>query len=331
MLLQDMMLCIKQPHHDEPAVKDAVLRTRPRLRTALGRMFPGKLLLCFDSEMLNQALMDRVQRINGVHLLPPDTKLARSMCVPYGKILSDVVVPHTVTKTLHVEKCFQPDLQSFEIIEYPGYSPIRNQVRTLKSFERPVLLVDDLLHNGYRIEKLDKIFREEGFEPEKIIVAVMSGYGRDLMQVQNRQVECEYFIPNLHYWVTESLLYPFIGGDSVAQRRVREHMLPSVNLILPYYYPNYFSDADERNILNLSRIALENAAEIMQVLERAHQKLFNTALTLRLLGEALHQPRLPDQGGCMQYDFSLPASSYLRENILQLERICRKEGRGHDI
>ena len=138
MLLQDVMLTIKQPHHDDPAVKAAVMRARPRLRAALGRMFPGKLLLCFDSELLNQSLMERVQRIGGVDKLAPGERLCRDMCVPYGKILSDVVVPHIVTKTLHAEKCFDADLRRFDILEFPGYSPLRNQVRMLEVLQENI-------------------------------------------------------------------------------------------------------------------------------------------------------------------------------------------------
>ena len=328
MLLQDVLLTIKQPLHDNETVRNAVLKTRPRLRAGLNQMFPGKLLLCFDSELLNQSLMERVQRLNGVHQLPKDVRLGASMCVPYGKILSDVVVPHTVTKTLHVEKRFHPDLQHFEIVEFPGYSPLRNQVRMLKSFQRPVLLVDDLLHNGYRLEKLDKVFREEGFEPEKIVVAILSGRGRDIMRQQGRKVECEYFIPNLHYWVTESLLYPFIGGDSVEGTRSQKRMLPSINLLLPYYYPNYFREATESAVRELSAAALQNALQIMQALEYAHQQQFSTTLTIGRLGEALYRPRLPESGSCMLHDVSLPASAYLQDSLLQLERICRRERSG---
>lgn len=316
---------------DDPAVKAAVMRARPRLRAVLGRMFPGKLLLCFDSELLNQSLMERVQRIGGVDKLAPGERLCRDMCVPYGKILSDVVVPHIVTKTLHAEKCFDADLRRFDILEFPGYSPLRNQVRMLKSFERPVLLVDDLLHNGYRIEKLDKIFREEGFEPEKIVVAILSGRGRDIMQAQGRAVECEYFIPNLHYWVTESLLYPFLGGDSVEGTRSRKRSLPSINLILPYYYPNYFRDAAPERVYALSETALENALEILRALEKAHQEQFASMLTIRRLGEALYRPRLPEQGQCMLHDGSLPASAYLLDSLQQLDRIRRKEPAEHEL
>lgn len=322
-LLQDVMLTIKQPLQSDPAVNAAVLQTRPRLRAALGQMFPGKLLLCFNSEQLNQALIERVQKLNGVPELPEDVRLGAHMCVPYGKILSDVVVPRTVTKTLHVEKCFSRDLSRFEIVEFPNYSPLRSQVRMLKSFRRPVLLVDDLLHKGYRLEKLDKVFRQEDFAPEKIVVAILSGRGRDLMLKQQREVECEYFISNLRYWVTESLLYPFIGGDSIEKGHSRKRMLPSINLILPYYYPNYFRGVGEKDVRNLSAVALQNAIQIMQALEQSHQQLLGAPLTVDRLGEAIYNPRLPESG--IVQDGYLPASGYLRESLQQLGRICRKE------
>ena len=324
MLLQDAMLCIKPPHRDAPAVREAVLQTRPRLRMALSAMFPGKLLLCFDTELLNQAIAQRIERMNGVQDVPEGVRqLGPYMCVPYGKIFADAIVPNTVTKTLHVEKCYAPDVRSFTIEEYPDYSPLPGQVRALRSFHRPIILVDDLLHKGYRIEKLDRVFRQEQLAVDRIVVAVMSGYGRDLMRVQGRRAECEYFIPNLHYWVTESLLYPFIGGDSVAGRRQKERMLPSVNMILPYVYPGYFFDVTEESIRGLSKTALENAMQILRALEREHQRVFSAALTIRRLGEALTQPRLPDKGDCMTFDFSLPASSYLEEDLARLDRICR--------
>lgn len=330
MLLQDVMLRIKKPHHDSSAIKDVVGRTRPRLRRALADLFPGKLVLCFDSEMLNQALMERVEAINGVQDVPAGVRrLGPCMCVPYGKILADEIVPNTVTKTLHVEKCFHGNLEGFEIVEYPGYSPLRNQVRTLKSFRRPVILVDDLLHRGYRVEQLDRLMKQEDLSPQRLIVAVMSGYGRDLMQVQGRKVDCEYFIPNLHYWVTESLLYPFLGGDSIGEARPGETLPRSINLILPYIYPNYLADATDQGIRALSQTALENACEILKTLEQEHQRQFNTALTLGRLGEALLRPRLPDKGSRMQYDTSLATSAYLEDDLKQLTRISRKEGEQH--
>jgi len=98
-------------------------------------------------------------------------------------------------------------------------------------------------------------------------------------------------------------------------------MLPSANLILPYYYPRYFVGTNDRAICHFSKTALENTLCILKALEHAHQHAFNTALTLGKLGEAVSQPRLPDRGRQLSYDFSVPASSYLQDDLLQFDRI----------
>ena len=278
-------------------------------------------MLTFDAEVLNQALLTKVQAHNRVQDVPKGVRrLGRYMCVPYGKILSDSIVPNTVTKALHVEKVYSQDISAFTVEEYPGYASLTNQIRTIKSFRRPVLLVDDLLHKGYRIDKLDPLFKAEGMDISRIIVSIMSGRGKDLMALQDRRVDCEYFIPNLHYWFTESGLYPFLGGDSVEGRGKLDQMLPSINMILPYYYPRYIYDATEEGIRALSAVSLENARSILEVLEQEHQRTFNSVLTLRRLGEAVYSPRLPDKGKRMQYDLTLPASVYVRDDLILLQR-----------
>lgn len=330
-LIQDLLLCIKEPHRGAEELRSAIAQSRPKLRRALTELYPGKLLLCFDAEHLNQCLMFKVQQYNGVGQAEGISRLGSCMCVPYGKILSDEIVPGTVTKTLHVDKSFAPDGSSFSVVEYPGYSSLHNQVRTVKAFRRPVILVDDLLHNAYRVGKLNPLFEAENLDISKIIVGILSGRGRDLMRQQHRQVDCEYFIPNLHYWVTESLLYPFIGGDSVEKQHNGGRMLPSLNLILPYFYPRHFVATTDAAVRNLSRTALENALHILKTLEAVHQRCFNTALSLRRLGEAIAYPRLPDRGNSLLYDFSVSASAYLEDDLLQLDRIRIRGGQVYGV
>lgn len=70
----------------------------------------------------------------------------------------------------------------------------------------------------------------------------------------------------------------------------------------------------------LSRTALTNALCVLRALERVQQRSFNTVLTLRRLGEAIEHPRLPDRGKALDYDFSIPASAYLEDDLLTLDR-----------
>ena len=49
------------------------------------------------------------------------------------------------------------------------------------------------------------------------------------------------------------------------------------------------------------------------------------ALTLERLAEALYRPRLPDRGRHLRYDLSVPASSYVADDLNQLQRISMTE------
>jgi nicotinic acid mononucleotide adenylyltransferase len=321
--IEDALQTIKEPLCFDPAVADTVRSCRVRLQNALTELFPGRLLLSFDSGALNRMLIKKVMEYNGAADIPDHTKnVGRYMCVPYGKILSDSVVPHTVTKTLHVEKVFERDISDFGIMEYPGYSPIAAQIDTIASFGRPVILVDDLLHKGYRLEKLDSMLKSSSVEIKKIMVGILSGRGRDLMELTGRDADCVYFIPNLSYWFTESLEYPFIGGDSIkGGSPAPGYLLPSVNLILPYKMPDYVKNASPGSLYRLSLCSLENARDILQTLERRHQALFERSLTLGRLGEALHRPRIPDKGSAMKYDPGVLPSQYVEDDIKLLLRI----------
>lgn len=59
------------------------------------------------------------------------------ICVPYGKLLRGVAVPNTVTKTLRTDKVYEADLSDYAIEAYPEYSPLPDQVRTIRAFDRP--------------------------------------------------------------------------------------------------------------------------------------------------------------------------------------------------
>ena len=74
-------------------------------------------------------------------------------------------------------------------------------------------------------------------------------------------------------------------------------------------------------LLYQSGEGLERRQELESLtLEREHQKITGASLTLRHLGEAVYSPRLPDKGAWMQYDLSIPPSSYVESDLAQLLR-----------
>jgi hypothetical protein len=293
------------------------------MQKSLTELYKGSLVLSFNSGVMHHKLVEMITKANGVSREATRVrKLGPFMCVPFGKILDGKAVPNTVTKTLHTEKIFDPMINSFKIKEYPFYSPLSNQVRTIESFDKPILLVDDLLHKGYRIREVDPILKEAGINVEKMIVGVLSGRGKDLMSIQDRKVDSAYFIPNLRTWYEDDAMYPFIGGDSVEREYSSNgNLLPSINLILPYAAPTFLINESREAVFNFSLTCLENARNILKALEEEFQEVFERNLTLNRLSEAITSPRYPDKGRCVRYDENLAPSVYISNDIEKLMRL----------
>ena len=327
-LTLDVLSNIKEPINNRLPVIRAAVEARKRLQAALAALYPGTLVLSLDNDMINQKMTDKICEINQVPNKPQSPRvLGESMCVPFGDLLKGMVVPNTVTKSLHTEKFYATDGGSFHIAESPFYSPIESQIKTIQSFERPVILVDDVMHKGYRIKELDPILKRHQIEVNKIIVGILSGRGRDLMQIQERDFDYAYFIPNLRLWFSEHLMYPFLGGDGIGQRgKVTQNLLPSINLILPFYSPMFIMGVSKEAIYNLSMVSLQNTKEILLALEEEYQRMYGRKLTTKRLGEVFISPRLPYMGENIQYDLNKEASAYVDvyiENLRKIERIIK--------
>jgi len=322
-VFQNIETSIKEPFNRSENVLKVIGEAHTKMQLALTNLYPGNLVLSFNASVMHHKLVKMITQENHVSSEPYKVRnLGPYMCVPFGKILKGMVVPNTVTKTLHTEKKFDTMLSRFTIEEFPFYSPIVSQVKTIKSFNKPIILVDDLLHKGYRIKELDPLLKENGIDVSKIIVGILSGRGRDLMTIQNRDVSSVYFIPSLKSWFTESSMYPFIGGDSVKRDGAPiTNLLSSINLILPYAAPGFLVGAPDDAVYQLSMVCLENARSILLALEEEYQTIFERNLTLKRLGEVVISPTCPDKGLCISYDLNLPSSVYILNDIERLIRL----------
>lgn len=285
------------------------------------RFYPGQLVLSMSASVIYHRLVERITALNGVPRDPvTPRRLGGAMCVPFGKILRGKVIPNTVTKTLHTDKVYDPELKEKSIEAFPYYSPLRSQIKAIKSFDRPVILVDDLLHHGGRFEALEPMLREEGVEIKKLVLGMISGYGRDTMATKGVPVDSIYYIPNLRNWFVESTLYPFIGGDTVRRDTVKvAGLTPSINMILPYAAPPVQGSTPEA-AFEFSACCIRNARNILLVLESEYRALFARNLTLSRLSEAVILPLCPDKGECVSYDPNLAASVYLENDLEMLYR-----------
>ncbi|MEE0517284.1 MAG: hypothetical protein UC708_05320 [Anaerovoracaceae bacterium] len=316
---------IKHPLNKNEAVLEAVEKAHDKMLEMLTSIYPGELILSYNSGILYYKIIHRIAQINNVSPVPYDQKAyGKYMAVPFGKLLEGAAVPNTVTKSMHTEKYFCRDVSDFTIEEKSYYSTLENQVKTIKSFNRPVILVDDLLHKGYRMNEIDPILKANDVQVVETVVGVQTGRGRDLMTIKERTVDSAYFLPNLKCWIDESDMYPYIGGDSMKDKGVSvgsQTVIPSLNLILPFAVPTFLGNIPGKDLYNYSMTCLENAHEILKTIESEYQKLFEKKLTLKRLGEVINDPKNPDMVNHLTPDTNTAPSEYIENDIEKLIRM----------
>ena len=322
-IFKDVETIIKAPFNKNEVVLKAISKAHDELLKVLAKLYPGKLLLSFNTGAIQNKIISKACKLNGVSNVDGESQKGPYMVVPFGKALGDVLVPNTVTKTLYVEKYFSRDVKGFTIAEAKDYSPLETQARMIKSFNRPIILIDDLLHKSHRINKLGPILDSENCEIKEVLVGVMTGNAMDRMEAHNRKVESAYFLPTLEVWLNERDCYPYIGGDSLqsaAGNRIDERDA-SANLILPYIKPGFIAEGDEDAAFEYSEVCLRNARNIMAALEQEYQKTFERKLTLKRLGEVITRPRIPQTDRGVIFDENLEPTNFLDNDIERLLRL----------
>ncbi|MBQ7536012.1 MAG: cytidyltransferase-related domain protein [Stomatobaculum sp.] len=321
-LLSDIETTLKEPFSSNKRVLKVIRKAQQDLQYSMTKLYPGNLVISVSATVLYHRMVDKITKANNV---PPEVveprQLGEKMCVPFGKILRSAVVPNTVTKTLHTEKIYDADLTYCAVEAYPNYTPLPTQVMAIKSYRRPVILVDDAMNrSGIRISTLAPLLRKEGVNIEKFLVGILTGYGTDLLAGLGLVADSVYYVPNCRNWCSESSLYPFIGGDMVRRSAERLPGLNlAINLIRPYTEPP-LPGADNDALFEYSACCIRNARDVLLVLEQEYRKIFSRNLTLSRLSEAVHLPMVPDKGDCVDYDPNLSASVYLENDLQMLYR-----------
>jgi len=322
-VLKNMITNIKAPFNQNKRVISTIDEAHKELQRAFVKLYQGGLVLSISSDILHNKLVKMIVEENNVPETPSkERRLGPLMCVPFGEMLKGMMVPNTVTKSLHTEKVYTGTIGEFKIKEFPFYSSLTNQIRTIKSFNRPVILLDDFMHNGHRLEGLAPVLKSENVNVSKLITGILSGRGKDLMEMQNQKIDCAYYIPNLRNWFVDTSMYPFVGGDSIeAAKVVSAGIIPSINLILPYAVPKFLAKLPPAQVYQLSVTCLKNTRRILEVLEEEYQRIFERNLTLNRLSEVITIPRIPERGHSMHYDLNLPASVCAANDIEILARL----------
>ena len=163
-IFKDVETVIKAPFNKNEAVLRAIEESHNELLGVLSSIYPNKLLLSFNTSAIQNKIISKACALNGVSTIEGESPRGPLMAVPFGKALGNVLIPNTVTKTLLVEKYFNRDATGFTIAESRNNSPLSTQAKMIKSFNRPVILIDDLLHKSHRMNILGPVLQEAEVE-----------------------------------------------------------------------------------------------------------------------------------------------------------------------
>lgn len=305
--------------HDD--IRETIKLVRTNLQQAVVSLYPGSLVLSFDRSMLYNHLIRMITSTNGVTIYEGDEK-GPFMCVPYGDIFKRWLLPNTVTKSFHTERYYNEAVEHYEVKAYPGYLSIEEQSKALKAFDRPLILIDDIVDKGNRLKAIDRYLKSEEIPVNQVIVGIMSERGRDLFEQQGMSLSAAYFIPKIKVWFNEADVYPFIGGDSLFRTSNTEKaLLPSVNLMLPFVYPKYIKGVSKIDLYNLSLACLENAMHILSEIEKVYSEINNRSLSIEHLKEVMIIPRIPDVGEHMAYDINYKPTDFLKNELERLKKM----------
>ncbi len=319
----DCKSMIKAPYRDVPEISAAIQRARRKLQAALCRFNRASLVLSFDRTMMYEHLIKKICDANRVqtYQLTPQ-RLGDNMCVTYGDLFKRWRIPNTVTKALHSERFYRSDFQSYEVHNAPNYLDLDAQANIIKSFNRPVILVDDIFDKGYRLRAIRQTFDRQRVEIKELVTAILTGRGKAWLEMNDIAVKSAYYIPKVKFWFNEGMLYPFIGGDAVLAEPLQESAaLQSINLILPYVFPKFLNAVPHRRIADFSQSCLESAMIVLGALEDAYLKLNGRGLTLKDLSAVLISPRLPYRRNYLHYDMTRSPVDVLRADAAYLAKI----------
>lgn len=98
-------------------------------------------------------------------------------------------------------------------------------------------------------------------------------------------------------------------------------IIPSLNLLLPYAVPSFLGNIPGSSVYEYSMTCLENARDILKILEEEYQKEFEQKLTLKRLGEVIADTKNPDVGSHIKMDENMAASVYVDMDIEKLMRM----------
>ena len=288
-LLWDVEGVLQPPYASAPVVRRALDESRRAIAGFFAALAPGAALLHLNEERLKRQVVEWAkERLAG------EPARRRWVVLGLGRQFSRDIVGNTPTLAIDLERFLT--WQGYEGGSYPlvGSPALELQVAVAGELGRNALLLAPFLDSAEAVVKVVEAASAAGLAVREVLTGVTSAAVRAALELRGIAHSCKAVVPGWLGVLRESVVAPYVGGWSIVGREPLEtgSLLPSLPDCLPYHYPHHLG-LDEASALDFSRLALQQAKNLLLAIEDAFRGAEGRLLSVRDLGMVMRTPRCP--------------------------------------
>jgi cytidyltransferase-like protein len=311
-MVHDLEQLLQPPYFRMAPVEEAFVRLRRALSSFFAERLPGSGLLHIHEKETKRQLAAWAQ----------ERLCSRSgwVVLGLGRQFSRDIVGNSPTLALDLERYLTRQGYEAGIAPAHGSPGLELQLTTARELGRDALLLVPFLDSAEPVLMVAAACRKVRIRLREVLVGATCASVHAALQLSGVPHRTGLVVPHWRGVVRESAVVPFVGGWSIKEPRVPGHSLtPSINDCLPYHDPHPLG-LDPDGALDFSRLALEQAVLLFQVLEEAFRVSEGRLLTLNDLPAMVRTPRCPP----FPKGFTMPRDRAPSELINQdLEALAR--------
>ncbi len=322
-LVWDLEGVLQPPFAAAPAARRVIAAGRRDLSRFFSDRFPGHALLhLHEREIKRQVVEWAVERITAED--------RRWVLLGLGSIFSRDVIGSVPTIALELERFLTWEGYEAGFLPSPGSPSLELQLHTARELGRDAMLLAPVAAVADPVLQAVEAAKAAGIRVREVLVGVTSASVHATLHLRNIPHRCGAIVPRWRGFVRESALCPYVGGWSIVGREQLSigSLLPSLNDCLPYHDPHPVG-LDREGALDFSRLALEQAGSLLEVLEELFRSAEGRLMSIRDLAAVVRVPRCPPTPeGFLPPSDRLP-SHLLSEDLRALARLHPESHEAH--
>lgn len=284
--LLDLQSRMNTLYRKNEEIRSVIGKERVGIQNTLKKVYPEESILYLDRSNFYKTIIDQIEEDN-------KKQEVSAICVPIGSLMQNHYLPNNKTVSLYIDKVLNVDTNEVELRETNFYENLDRQVEQLRSIGTEIIIIDDVLHTGNRLDDVMPRFIKAGLNVRKICVGLVTDQGFGFAKKWGVEVEYSYHVQTISDWYLESELYPIFGGLVSPRDTKQKDYTLSLNRIMPFV-PKLSGYSDREAFQVFSLECIESASRVMSVIEKVFRRNNHKFLSTSDLHHVFYDVLLPD-------------------------------------